>query len=133
MVCPGIFNVTRTHTSPMLQLEYRQELSFHHIRPLVAAFATTRGSLYFCAGASVDLFFSKYFVMTPSFAPGMYYRGNGKHMGFPIEFRSAIEAAVCLKNRSRIGVQFQHISNAHLGHRNPGANSLLFYYAMSVK
>jgi lipid A 3-O-deacylase len=129
---PGVFDVTRTHPKPMLQLEYRRDCNFHHIRPLVSAFVTSCGSCYLCGGAGVDLFFSKRCVVTPSFAPGLYYAGGGKDLGFPINFRSAIDIAFCFKNASRIGVQFQHISNAHLGHRNPGANSLVMFYALPI-
>ncbi len=132
MVGPGIFNVDKSHPRFMYQIEYRWEPHCHHVRPLVAYFANTDQSFYLCGGVAYDIFIGKRFVATPSFAPGWYHQGSGRRLGFPINFRSAIEAAVVLGNQGRIGAQFSHISNARMLLRNPGADSLVFYYAIPV-
>ncbi len=51
-------------------------------------------------------------------------------MGFPINFRSALELSYIFHNKGRFGAQFNHISNAHMFHKNPGANSLFIFYAI---
>ncbi len=132
MVGPGLFNVDKSHIRFMYQLEYRWEPHCHHVRPLLAYFATTDQSFYICGGVGYDIFIGKRFVVTPSFAPGWYHQGDGRRLGFPLNFRSSIEAAVVLGNKGRIGAQFFHISNARMLLRNPGADSLIFYYAIPV-
>lgn len=128
----GVFNIIRHHRPWQYQVEYRWDPNFYKIRPLVSLMATDRGSLYFCAGAGWDIFLGKHVVVTPSFAPGLYVRGSGKSLHFPLEFRSSIDLAFVLPNKGRIGSQFYHISNASLGHKNPGAESLIFYYAVPI-
>ncbi len=132
MMGPGLFNVDKRHIRFMYQIEYRWEPHCHHVRPLLACFANTDQSFYICGGVGYDIFIGKKFVVTPSFAPGWYHQGNGRRLGFPLNFRSSIEAAVVLGNKGRIGAQFFHISNARMLLRNPGADSLVFYYAIPV-
>jgi hypothetical protein len=132
MVGPGLFDVDRTRPVPLAQIEYRWEVHCHHIRPLAAFFAATDGNLFFCGGVGYDWFLGKKFVVTPSFAPGFYYHGHGKNLGFPVNFRSAIELSAVFGNQGRLGVQFNHISNAHMFYRNPGANSLYVFYAIPL-
>lgn len=130
MVGPGFFDVDRTHPKFMGQVEYRWEVNCYHIRPLVAFFMTTDTNFFVCGGVGYDIFLGKKIVLTPSFSPGLYYHGHGKNLGFPLNFRSAIEIAYVFHNQGRLGAQFNHISNAHMLHRNPGANSLFIFYAI---
>ncbi|MBI2742440.1 MAG: acyloxyacyl hydrolase [Chlamydiales bacterium] len=127
----GVFNIVRHHRPWQYQVEYRWDVKYH-LRPLVSLMATDKGSLYFCAGLGYDIFMGKYLVLTPSFAPGLYVRGSGKSLHFPLEFRSSMDLAYILPNKGRLGAQFYHISNASLGHKNPGAESLIFYYAVPI-
>ena len=130
MIGPGLFDVDRTHPRPLVQLEYRWEVNCHHIRPLVSFFIAADGNFFVCGGLGYDIFLGKRVVITPSFAPGIYYHGHGKKLGFPINFRSAIEMSYIFKTQGRIGAQFNHISNAHMLMKNPGANSLILFYAI---
>ena len=133
MVGLGIFDVDKTHLRPLIQLEYRWDVwssKYFHVRPLVAYFVTTDKNMFLCVGIAFDLFFGKKIVFTPSFAPGLYYHGNGKNLGFPINFRSAGELSYVFHNLGRLGAQFNHISNARMFWRNPGADSLVIFYAI---
>ncbi len=130
MVGEGSFNVTKTKPRVMAQIEYRWEVNCYHLRPLVAFFITTDTNFFACGGIAYDIFLGRKVVLTPSFAPGVYYQGHGKKLGFPINFRSGLEIAYVFHNRGRFGAQFNHISHAHLAHRNPGANSLYIFYAI---
>ncbi|MBI3237122.1 MAG: acyloxyacyl hydrolase [Chlamydiales bacterium] len=132
MIGPGLFNVDKSHPRWMAQIEYRFEPNCHHVRPLIAFFANTDQSFYLCGGVGFDIFLCKKFVVTPSFAPGWYHQGKGRRLGFPVNFRSGIEAAIVLENQGRIGAQFSHISNARMLLRNPGADSLVIYYAIPL-
>ena len=66
--------------------------------------------------------------ITPSFAPGYYNYGNGKDLGYPLEFKSEIQVTLNLTESSNLGMSYNHISNASLGSKNPGANSFMFNF-----
>ena len=65
---------------------------------------------------------------TPSFTPGLYHEGDGKDLGHVIEFKSELQFSVDLSNNSLLGFSYNHISNASLGDKNPGANSYMFNF-----
>lgn len=127
----GIYNVVKEKRAFQVQMEYKWGYAFYHIQPFTALFTTNQGATYFCAGLCGDIFLGDKVVVTPSFAPGIYFQGHGKNLGYPLEFRSSLALSYVLKNKDRIGAQFYHISNASLGHRNPGVESLIFFYAIS--
>src|SRR5689334_19500134 len=87
----GYFNMLREARRFQFQLEYRWQFNYHGLRPLFSWFITSKGALYVCGGGAWDIFLGKNFILTPSFAPGLYYRGKGKDLHFPLEFRSSIE------------------------------------------
>lgn len=128
----GGFNMLRDHRQWQFQMEYRWDYHFYNLRPLFAFMGTHKGSFYACGGVAWDIFLGKHAVLTPSFAPGVYMPGGGKDLHFPIEFRSAIELAYVFKDKARLGAQFYHISNASLARKNPGAESLIFFYAFPI-
>jgi hypothetical protein len=130
MVGPGLFDVDKTHPRLLGQVEYRWEPNYHRLRPLAAFFITTDTNFFVCGGLGYDIFFGKRIVLTPSFAPGLYYHSHGKKLGFPLNFRSALELSLVFNNQGRFGAQFNHISNAHILYKNPGANSLFIFYAI---
>ena len=65
---------------------------------------------------------------TPSFTPGLYHEGDGKDLGHVIEFKSELQFSFDLSNNSLLGFSYNHISNASLGDKNPGANSYMFNF-----
>ena len=64
----------------------------------------------------------------PSFTPGFYHEGDGKDLGHVIEFKTEIQISFEISNQSEIGLSYNHISNASLGDKNPGANSYMFNF-----
>lgn len=88
--------------------------------------ANSAGSLHAFGGFLLDVYLGDRFVVTPSFAPGLYSAGRGKDLGFPVEFRSQLEVSYRFSSGTRIGVGMNHISNAKLGHINPGIESVSF-------
>jgi hypothetical protein len=65
---------------------------------------------------------------TPSFTPGLYSQGDGKDLGHTIEFKSELQFSLDLSSESELGFSYNHISNASLGDKNPGANSYMFNF-----
>ena len=66
--------------------------------------------------------------LTPSFTPGVYHEGDGKDLGHLIEFKSELQISLDLSNTSELGFSYNHLSNASLGSKNPGANSYMFNF-----
>ncbi len=114
------------------QAEVKWSACWHGIQPITALMVTEKGSVYFCAGACIDLFLAPHLVLTPSFAPGVYFKNNGKDLGYPLEFRSSISLATQFRDCNRLGIQFYHISNASLGHKNPGEESLILFFGFAL-
>ncbi|MES2121688.1 MAG: acyloxyacyl hydrolase [Chlamydiota bacterium] len=132
MVGPGIFDVDQDHPRAMGQIEYRWQIRNGRWRPLTSFFITTDGNFFICGGIGYDIRLGRRLMLTPSFSPGLYYHAHGKNLGFPINFRSAMDLAYVFNNKGRIGAQFNHISNARMLRRNPGADSLFIYYAIPI-
>lgn len=135
MLGAGVYNIVKKpHRSLQIQFEYRWDVNFYHVRPLTGMMFTPTGAFYFYGGAGLDIYLGKRVVVTPSFAPGLYFKGNnGKNLHYPLEFRSAIEMAYESKSKMRFGAQFYHISNASLNTKNPGSESLIFFLALPLK
>ena len=66
--------------------------------------------------------------IVPSFTPGIYNEGDGKDLGHPLEFKSEVQLSFDLFKNSELGFSYNHISNASLGDKNPGANSYMFNF-----
>jgi lipid A 3-O-deacylase len=100
-------------------------------QPMVGAMATTDVSGNIYAGISLDIFLGNRLVLRPSFAPGLYFKGSKGHdLGHVIEFRSGAEIAYRFDDRSRLGLEVYHLSNAHLGDKNPGEESIVLTYSI---
>ena len=72
---------------------------------------------------------SDYLTISPSFAVGYYDEGDGKDLGHEIEFKTQIQLLFEISSNSELGFSYNHISNASLGDKNPGANSYMFNFA----
>ena len=66
--------------------------------------------------------------ITPSFSPGLYGEGDGKDLGHVLEFKSELQLSLDLFSNSELGFSYNHISNASLSEKNPGANSYTFNF-----
>ena len=64
----------------------------------------------------------------PSFSPGLYGEGDGKDLGHIIEFKSEVQLSLDIFENTELGFSYNHISNASLGDKNPGANSYMFNF-----
>lgn len=119
--------------------EFEMEYKFHlkclkspnkylEFRPLVGLMTTAKGTFYGYLGINFDLLFFRHIHFAPGFAAGYFTPGKGKNLGYPIEFRSGVELAWQFSDWHRLGFHFYHLSNASLGRRNPGEESLVLFY-----
>ena len=97
------------------------------LSPITGGFLTENSAFYFYTGAQAEYDFGL-FTITPSFAPGYYNSGNGKDLGSALEFKSEIQMSFNLSDSTEFGMSYNHISNASLGDKNPGANSYMINF-----
>lgn len=112
------------------RIEYRGAEKYWIFKPFGGIMATSDRAVHGFAGVLVDLYFGRRWVLTPSFAPGLYYEGDGKHISNGIQFRSQLELSYRFDDRSRLGISFNHISNAGIRDPNPGSETLAITYAI---
>ena len=118
--------------SGILGLQHQNEELYRksflgNLSPITGGFLTEKNAFYLYSGvqAEYDLGF---LTITPSFAPGYYNYGDGKDLGYPLEFKSEIQMTFNLSDSTNLGMSYNHISNASLGSKNPGANSYMFNF-----
>ena len=129
----GAFDVTQEDDEAVLYgLEYRYSDVGYGIRPTVGGFGTTDSGLYGYAGIHWDIVEWEGFYITPNFVAGAYSHGDGKDLGYGLEFRSGIELSYDVYNDYSVGVAFNHLSNASLGSDNPGTETLIFSYQIPL-
>jgi len=129
----GVFDLGKDQTAAEGRLEYRSDIKLWIFKPFGGVMATSDGGAYGYAGILIDMFFGNRAVATLSFAPGAYYMGDGKDLGHDLEFRSQLEIAYRFDNRARLGLALSHMSNASIGDKNPGTESLILTYALPVR
>ena len=98
------------------------------VSPITGAFITENSAAYVYTGVEWNYDMGGKMTFTPSFAPGLYNQGDGKDLGHVLEFKTEIQASYAMSESSSMGVSYNHISNASLGDKNPGANSYMFNY-----
>lgn len=136
----GAFDFYREkHRTFEFEIEYKFHLKclkqpnrYVQFRPLVGLMATAKGSVYGYVGLNFDLLFCHHIHFAPGFAAGYFSPGGGKNLGYPLEFRSGIELGWQFSDWHRIGIHFYHLSNASIGRRNPGEESLVFFYDIPI-
>jgi len=107
--------------------ELYRETFFGTLSPITGGFLTENSALYAYTGVEWNFDIGP-LNFTPSFAPGLYGKGDGKDLGHILEFKSEVQASFNFSESSQLGMSYNHISNASLGDKNPGANSYMFNF-----
>ena len=107
--------------------ELYRETFLGTLSPITGGFVTENQALYAYTGIEWNFDLGP-INFTPSFAPGLYGEGNGKDLGHILEFKSEVQASWNLSESSELGMSYNHLSNASLGDKNPGANSYMFNF-----
>ena len=97
------------------------------LSPITGAFISENNAIYLYTGAQAEYNLGL-FTITPSFAPGYYSSGDGKDLGHVLEFKSEVQMSLNLSDSTEFGMSYNHISNASLGDKNPGANSYMINF-----
>ena len=94
--------------------------------PITGGFITENSAVYVYTGVEWNYIISDKLKFTPSFAPGIYHEGDGKDLGHALEFKTEVQLSYSISENTNFGMSYNHISNASLGNKNPGANSYMF-------
>jgi len=97
------------------------------ISPVTGFMLTENKAGYVYTGVQAQYKIGKLNIV-PSFAPGLYGDGDGKDLGHVLEFKSELQLSLDLFSDSELGFSYNHLSNASLGDKNPGANSYMFNF-----
>ena len=99
-----------------------------NVSPITGGFVTENSAVYVYTGIEWNVDVGEKILFTPSFAPGLYHEGDGKDLGHILEFKSEVQFSYVASNNTSFGVSYNHVSNASLGDKNPGANSYMFNF-----
>jgi len=116
----------------ILGLQHQNEELFRKsflgkLSPITGGFITENNAAYLYTGVQAEYELGL-LTITPSFAPGYYNSGDGKDLGYPLEFKSEVQMSFNISESTQFGMSYNHISNASLGSKNPGANSYMFNF-----
>jgi lipid A 3-O-deacylase len=98
-----------------------------NLSPITGAMFTADNATYVYTGIQAQYSIGSLNII-PSFTPGLYNQGDGKDLGHAIEFKSEVQLSLDLPKDSQLGFSYNHLSNASLGDKNPGANSYMFNF-----
>ena len=98
-----------------------------NLSPITGALITADNAGYVYTGVQAQYKLGNLNI-TPSFTPGLYHEGDGKDLGHILEFKSEVQISLDIFKNSELGFSYNHISNASLGDKNPGANSYMFNF-----
>ena len=97
------------------------------LSPITGLMFTSDNASYIYTGIQAQYKLG-YLNVIPSFTPGLYGEGDGKDLGHIIEFKSELQLSLDLFRNTELGLSYNHLSNASLGDKNPGANSYMFNF-----
>jgi len=130
----GWYDVGGDDQAAEFRLEYRSDLKLWIFKPYAAVAGTTTGSVFVGGGLLADIYFGDRFVLTGSAGVNYYANGSARlDLGHEVEFRTQAELAYRFDDRSRVGIAFSHYSNAGIGDRNPGVETLSLYYSIPLQ
>jgi len=98
-----------------------------NLSPITGLLFTSDNAAYIYTGVQAQYSIGALNII-PSFTPGFYNQGDGKDLGHAIEFKSELQISLDLPRDSQFGFSYNHLSNASLGDKNPGANSYMFNF-----
>ena len=104
-----------------------RETFLGNVSPITGGFITANSAAYIYSGIEWNMNIGS-FEFTPSFAPGLYHEGDGKDLGHILEFKTEVQPSYGLSESTSFGMSYNHVSNASLGDKNPGANSYEFNF-----
>lgn len=108
--------------------------SYGPFQPVVGLSATADGDAWIGMGAA----WTGYFAQNRGYVqlhlmPGLYAQGDGPDLGSVLEFRSGAEIGYETRKGVRIGLSYDHRSNADLESLNPGLETVQLRVSIPLK
>ena len=107
--------------------ELNRDTFLGNLSPITGALITGDNAAYIYTGIQAQYKIGA-INFTPSFTPGLYHEGDGKDLGHVLEFKSEVQLSYKTSDTTNFAVSYNHVSNASLGDKNPGANSYMFNF-----
>lgn len=121
------------YTPYEIRTEYRwYEPLWWRLRPIMGTIITTQGSTYTHASLFYESQIYYNFSFGACFGAGLYTQGRGFPMGCPLNFKSQIEIWCHPTKQFNFGLVYSHISNADIGKKNKGQESLVFQVRFNI-
>jgi Lipid A 3-O-deacylase (PagL) len=132
-VSAGTFGLLDGATPLAMGLEYRWgAFGRWSIVPGAGLAAGDDDSRYVYGNLSRDFPVGRTWTATISFGAGYFHEGSEVQLGHPLIFQSGIELGRWIDQRWRIGLAFDHLSNAGLSDHNPGTEMLVLRVSMPL-
>ena len=128
----GVSNFNKSERWIEIGVEYRHPIPVWGLAVAAGLTVNDDRSAWVFGGLRRDFTLAGPWVVTPAFAIALYHQGDGKDLGGPLEFRSALEIGYRWPSEKRLAFGIYHLSNAGLYDRNPGMNSLILTYSFSL-
>ena len=124
----GTFGLGSTEELFVIGAEVRPAPFWKELRPIAVVAELEDGAEYIYAGVRYDLSLTERWILSPSFAPGIYL-GETFDLGGPLEFRSGVDLAYRFHDHWKGAAGIYHLSNGGIYSRNGGSEVLLFTLA----
>ena len=126
--------VDEEHPAGMFQIEYRPELWGLRTGPVVGIAGTLDNRFIGYAGLRHDILFAERILVSFNLSLAAYrIEGKGGDPRRLPQFRSGFDVQYKLPGGAKVGVSFQHYSNAEVFEKgNPGTETLTFTYTMPL-
>lgn len=128
LVRTGMIGIAdREAVDNFVSLEARWNRDWHQLRPWGGLTMVDSGAWFAGAGVIYDIPLTHRSRLT--LGSGPFYYTNAEEdddLGFRLEFYSFAELSWAWQRDVRLGVRVGHLSNAGLGRRNPGTETLSF-------
>ena len=128
----GMYDFLHNHKAGEARAEYEFAHGYYFLHPMMGVFVTNRKAGFAYAGFDLDLHIGRHFVIVPNASMGYYHQGNGKDLGEAFEFKTGARFDFRFDDASRIGIAFDHISNAGFSSKNPGEENILLEFSFPL-
>ncbi|MCB1651435.1 MAG: acyloxyacyl hydrolase [Alphaproteobacteria bacterium] len=128
----GYYDVLDDQDGIDLRLEYQPSsvVFIDNLHPWAGLELTSHGSIWAGGGLAYDWNFEPDWTLTPSLGIGLYNKGGSDvDLDYPIEFRSQLALSYEYDTEKKVGLALSHLSNANLGHSNPGTEVISLYWS----
>jgi hypothetical protein len=132
-VSVGALGIVDTTTPIAMGLVYRSRpVGRWSLVPGGGVIAGDDHSRYAYANLSREFLLGRAWTVTASLGAGHFHGGSEVDLGHPLIFQSGIELGRWIEGGWRVGLAFDHLSNAGLSEHNPGTEVLVLRVSMPL-